>query len=72
MLEGRAELGFEPEREEVGPGDGDILLRIAAVVGEIDLLKRERHAEPVFDARARLAAAYFEKRGVRTRAAASA
>jgi hypothetical protein len=43
-------------------GGGDILLRIAALVGEIDALKRERHAEPVLDARARLAASYFKKR----------
>jgi hypothetical protein len=44
------------------PNAGDILQRIASVVGEIDALKRERHAEPVFDARAKLAAAYFRKR----------
>jgi hypothetical protein len=43
-------------------GGGDILLKIAALVGEIDALKRERHAEPVLDARVRLAASYFEKR----------
>jgi hypothetical protein len=44
------------------PCAGDILQRIASVVGEIDALKRERHAEPVFDARAKLAAVYFRKR----------
>lgn len=62
MLESEAEHGFEPAGEEVTPGEADILLRIAALVGEIDLLKRERHAAPVFGARARLAATYFEKR----------
>jgi hypothetical protein len=41
---------------------GDILQRIASVVGEIDALKRERHIESVFGARAKLAAAYFRKR----------
>jgi hypothetical protein len=43
-------------------GESDILLRIATIVGEIDALKRERHAEPVLDARARLASSYFAKR----------
>ena len=44
------------------PSAGEILQRIASVVGEIDALKRERHAEPVFGARAKLAAVYFRKR----------
>lgn len=62
MLESEAEHGFEPAGEEVTPDDGDILRRVATVVAEIDRLKRERHAAPVFGARARLAATYFEKR----------
>ena len=51
------------KREALGASDaGDILRRIAAVVGEIDALKRERHATPVLDARAKLAEIYFRKR----------
>jgi hypothetical protein len=50
------------------PIETDILGRIAALVGEIDALKRERHAEPVFGARARLASTYFIKRGARSEA----
>jgi hypothetical protein len=51
------------EREAIGaPDAGDILRRIASVVGEIDALKRERHATPVLDARAKLAEIYFRKR----------
>jgi hypothetical protein len=44
------------------PNVGDMLQRIASLVGEIDALKRERHAESVFGARAKLAAVYFRKR----------
>ncbi|MDF3061680.1 MAG: hypothetical protein K0S06_1789 [Microvirga sp.] len=43
-------------------GQADIVQRIAAVVGEIDALRRERHEAPVFGARARLASTYFIKR----------
>jgi hypothetical protein len=51
------------EREpRTGQDAGDILRRIAAVVGDIDALKRERHATPVLDARAKLAEIYFRKR----------
>ena len=44
------------------PDAGEVARRIAAVVGEIDALKRERHATPVLDARAKLAEIYFRKR----------
>ena len=54
--------GSADDRASGEPNERDILLRIAAVVGEIDALKRERHAEPVFGARARLASPYFIKR----------
>ncbi|HKH35073.1 MAG TPA: hypothetical protein VKA80_13090 [Beijerinckiaceae bacterium] len=54
--------GSADDRHRGEPGEADILLRIAMVVGEIDALKRERHAEPVFGARARLASTYFTKR----------
>jgi hypothetical protein len=47
---------------EAESGEADILARIARVIGEIDALKRERHAESVFGARARLASTYFTKR----------
>ena len=62
-----AARGFETaEREAIGAADaGDILWRVAAVVGEIDALKRERHATPVLDARAKLAEIYFKKRQAR-------
>jgi hypothetical protein len=65
MREGTvAARGFgTAERETAGGlGAGDILWRVAAVVGEIDALKRERHATPVLDARAKLAEIYFKKR----------
>ena len=69
-----AARGFETRDREPGPDRpgtgqpgtgqdaGDILRRIAALVGEIDALKRERHATPVLDARAKLAEIYFRKR----------
>jgi hypothetical protein len=56
----RAELHRDNTQAEA-----DLLLRIAAAIGEIDALKRERRAEPVFGARARLAAVYFRKRARR-------
>jgi hypothetical protein len=67
-----AARGFEAVKREPGTGRdaGDILRRIAAVVGEIDALKRERHATPVLDARARLAQIYFRKRPAHPRAGA--
>jgi hypothetical protein len=43
---------------------GAILRHIAALVGDIDKLKRERRSESVFVARATLASAYFHKRGL--------
>ncbi len=41
---------------------GEIRLRIAAILGEIDALRHERYAEAIFTARAKLATAYFTKR----------
>ena len=70
MREGTATAarGFGTMEREAGtPDPGDILRRIAAVVGEIDALKRERHATPVLDARAKLAEIYFKKRPARLR-----
>ncbi|HEX8664452.1 MAG TPA: hypothetical protein VF744_10530 [Beijerinckiaceae bacterium] len=68
MIRGQAAAarGFETVgREAAGASDaGDILRRIASVVGEIDALKRERHATPVLDARAKLAEIYFRKRPI--------
>jgi hypothetical protein len=40
----------------------EILRRVASIVGDIDVLKRERLSEASFEARARLASAYFQKR----------
>jgi len=40
----------------------EILRRVASIIGDIDVLKRERLAEESFEARARLASAYFLKR----------
>ena len=59
-----AARGFGATEREPGTGHdaGAILRRISAVVGEIDALKRERHATPVLDARAKLAEIYFKKR----------
>ena len=69
MREGAAAAarGFETmERETGGFSDaGDVLRRVAAVVGEIDALKRERHSTTVRDARAKLAEIYFRKRPAR-------
>jgi hypothetical protein len=63
MIGERAQFDAHAAEPVVGePGGGDIILKIAALVSEIDALKRERHAEPVLDARVRLAANYFEKR----------
>ena len=59
---GEVTRGFDHTVSGRDHGDGNVLDRIAAVVGEIDALKRERHAEPALDARARLAANYFTKR----------
>jgi hypothetical protein len=58
---GSGERGSE-NRAGAEASEADILLRIATLVGEIDALKRERHAEPVLGARARLASTYFTKR----------
>ena len=41
---------------------GDLILRVTAVVGEIDALKRERHTDPTWHARIELGAIYFKKR----------
>jgi hypothetical protein len=59
-----AARGFTAGQRHSGTASnaGDILQRIAELVGEIDALKRERHAAPVLGARAKLAAAYFRKR----------
>jgi hypothetical protein len=66
MREGADFRGRGAEAASTADGAGpDILRRIAALVGEIDALKRERHAEPVFGARARLASTYFTKRSAR-------
>ena len=64
---GAAACGFEVADWEPGTGQdaGDMLRRIASVVGEIDALKRERHARPILDARAKLAEIYFKKRPAR-------
>ena len=64
IREGAAAHYHEPTDLASGAGRdaGDILRRIASVVGEIDALKRERHATPVLDARAKLAEIYFRKR----------
>ncbi|MFL5214144.1 MAG: hypothetical protein ACJ8DH_09670 [Microvirga sp.] len=40
----------------------EILRRVASIIGDIDVLKRERLSEESFEARARLASAYFQKR----------
>jgi hypothetical protein len=65
MIRDEAQFDRRGSAEDRGggePNQSDILRRIATVVGEIDALKLERHAAPVLDARARLAAAYFRKR----------
>ena len=67
MMRGATARGFEAaglgaDRGTGTPDAGDVLRRIASVVGEIDALKRERHATPVLDARAKLAEIYFRKR----------
>jgi len=40
----------------------EILRRVASIVADIDVLKRERLSEASFEARAKLASAYFQKR----------
>lgn len=42
---------------------GDLLLRVASLMGEIEALKRERHAEGVLSSRLEFASVYFRKRG---------
>ena len=41
---------------------GDLLLRVASVVGEIEALKRERHREELRASRVEFASVYFRKR----------
>ena len=41
---------------------GDLVSRVASVVGEIEALKRERHAKEVLPTRLAFASVYFRKR----------
>jgi hypothetical protein len=54
----------DPGRGEDAEGSvGDLLVRVASVVGEIEALKRERHDEALFSTRLEFASVYFRKRG---------
>ena len=46
------------------PGPVDVLLRVTALVGEIEALKRERHQHEL-SSRVEFASAYFRKRRLR-------
>ena len=58
------------DRGFAAPDAGEVARRIASLVGEIDALKRERHAAPVLGARTALAVPYFRKRPAQPRAGA--
>jgi hypothetical protein len=54
--------GADPRLARYATELNEILRRVASIVGDIDVLKRERLSEASFEARARLASAYFQKR----------
>jgi hypothetical protein len=53
----------DPGRARYATELNEILRRVASIIGDIDVLKRERLSEESFEARAKLASAYFQKRG---------
>lgn len=48
--------------ERMTEGAGDLLLRVATLVREIEALKRERHSDAQWSTRLELASVYFRKR----------
>ena len=57
---GDAMLSPDSDRAEGQPGD--LLLRVASLIGEIEALKRERHTQELRSTRVEFASVYFRKR----------